>query len=69
MAKCRCHVINKNCLNHDYVDKNKAVILVTTAGDIRESSHCPQHDSGKVTSSDCKPFYSQIRMLCSVYKR
>lgn len=31
MAKCRCHVINKNCLNHDYVDKNKALILLTTA--------------------------------------
>lgn len=31
MAKSRCHVINKNCLSHDYVDKNKAVILVTTA--------------------------------------
>lgn len=29
MAKCRCRFINKNCLNHDYFDKNKAVILVT----------------------------------------
>lgn len=54
-AKCRRHVIDWNCLNRDYADEDKAVVPVTTAVDVRESSHCPQHDSGKVTSSDCVP--------------